>query len=165
MKKIILAVLILSVSFGCSKNKMDNYEEDYYKIVHDIDKVYNDFAEKSSNMFLNIHNNLKDNVTVNLDKTLKDLEEEKQKAVDKLQKYAKELKTDMGKELCNVKIKTMEIITESSEKALKEYKNKEQSILNFKNSIEENIKEYSNKIRELQQKESDLYDKFEKQLG
>lgn len=165
MKKLIILVMLLSLAAGCSKSNTSGYEEDYYKVVHDINKVYDEFAEKSSAMFKDIHKKVSDNVSVNIEKTLKDLDNEKQKALEKLEKYAKELKTDMGKELCSIKSKTVEVITESSQKALKEYKEKEQSLDNLKNSIEDNIKKYSNKIKELQDKEIDLYNKFEKKLG
>lgn len=124
MKKIALLILLVILA-SCSKNTAKS-ENDYYLIIHKISPLENEFIEKSGNEIYNIRQALIDNKTVDIEKSLAELNKVEDNIIKKLHELDKEIKSDLGKSYLHTKIEYIEKINSFTQDMLISFKNKNQ---------------------------------------
>lgn len=124
MKKIAL-LLLLVILASCSKNTAKS-ENDYYLIIHKISPLDNEFIEKSGNEIYNIRQALIDNKTVDIEKSLAELNKVEDNIIKKLHELDKEIKSDLGKSYLHTKIEYIEKINSFTQDMLISFKNRNQ---------------------------------------
>lgn len=124
MKKIAL-LLLLVILASCSKNTAKS-ENDYYLIIYKISPLDNEFIEKSGNEIYNIRQALIDNKTVDIEKSLAELNKVEDNIIKKLHELDKEIKSDLGKSYLHTKIEYIEKINSFTQDMLISFKNRNQ---------------------------------------
>lgn len=124
MKKIALLILLVILA-SCSKNTAKS-ENDYYLIIHKISPLENEFIEKSGNEIYYIRQALIDNKTVDIEKSLAELNKVEDNIIKKLHELDKEIKSDLGKSYLHTKIEYIEKINSFTQDMLISFKNKNQ---------------------------------------
>lgn len=124
MKKIALLILLVILA-SCSKNTAKS-ENDYYLIIHKISPLDNEFIEKSGNEIYNIRQALIDNKTVDIEKSLAELNKVEDNIIKKLHELDKEIKSDLGKSYLHTKIEYIEKINSFTQDMLISFKNRNQ---------------------------------------
>ena len=124
MKKIALLILLVILA-SCSKNTAKS-ENDYYLIIHKISPLDNEFIEKSGNEIYNIRQALIDNKTVDIEKSLAELNKVEDNIIKKLHELDTEIKSDLGKSYLHTKIEYIEKINSFTQDMLISFKNRNQ---------------------------------------
>ncbi len=152
MKKITLLFMVLMLLTACNKEKKI-LENEYYTIIHDIIPIYKEYLEVSSKSVKDMYTNIVNDNTVNVDDTIKELNNIEQEYINKIESKGKDFKHELSKQYVQIKIKYIQTVSKNSIQALDIFKTKteedmQKNINDIAKMLGESMKEIENIIKE-----------------
>lgn len=164
MKKTAIIILTALTLFACNK-KLNDVEQDYYTIIHEIVPLQEEFINNSSKPLYDIKNALENGTAFNINQAVNDIDKIHQDTKQKITEKAGKIKSELGKNYINLNYDYISNISSFSKDMLNTFKNeKDKSLNNFINLLGQSVAASQEKISMIMQQEDNLLQEIQNKV-
>lgn len=156
MKKTAVIILTALTLFACNKT-LNDIEQDYYTIIHEIVPLQEEFINNSSKPLFNIKNALDNGTAFNINQAVNDIKKVQQETTQKITEKADKIKSELGKKYISTNVSYVDNISSFSINMLNDFKNeKDKTLDNFIKLLGQSVTASQQKISNIMQEEENI---------